>query len=76
MAETEEIEEIPNNDDKIYQILTGREAAPSRSTLLKELKKKNPAENRPVTPDQAPNIDHEFDALNPGSVRETHHRKT
>ena len=67
MAETEEIEEIPNNDDKIYQILTGREAAASRSTLLKELKKKNP--ERPVTPDQAPNIDQEFDALNPGSVR-------
>ena len=63
----EEIEEIPNPSS--YDILNGTSTltAPNRASLLKEFKKKN-ANSSTITPDQAPNINHEFDALNPGLV--------
>jgi len=67
-----EIEEIvnPSSDDKLYQMLAGRSTEqPTRSALLKEFKKKTPLENRTLTPDQAPNINHEFDSLNPGQFQ-------
>jgi len=63
----EEIEEIQNPSS--YDILSGTSTitAPNRATLLKEFKKKpNTANSTTITPDQAPNINHEFDALNPG----------
>lgn len=69
--EFDDIDEEIDSSEKLYQILTGKVLLGRKREIQKELKKRFYSEysSKCVDPENAPNIDTNFDAENPGMFR-------